>query len=99
MKRFPDQNNGETVEQYVERTWKGSAEIQAEFSGDISRYEAYCKAMAAGRVRVFSSDRRMQMVDGEENSSLCSTSYQPTGEAMRKIRDAEIARHKAANRI
>lgn len=51
-KAFPDQRNGETLEQYIIRSWKSDAEIRNEFMDDVSTYKAYCKAMAAGQVRI-----------------------------------------------
>ena len=52
MKNFPDQKNGEELPEYILRTWKASLELRQEFSNDLSTYECYAKAMAAGQVKI-----------------------------------------------
>lgn len=42
----------ETLSEKIIRTWKSDLKLQEEFMGDIQAYEAYCRADAAGLVRI-----------------------------------------------
>ncbi len=42
----------ETLSETMIREWKSSPELQAEFMGDFQAYAAFCKANAAGLVRI-----------------------------------------------
>jgi len=54
IKYFPDQRDGEKIEEYAKRTWGADAQLQDEFFDDFEAYVSYCTAMAAGRVKSIS---------------------------------------------
>lgn len=43
----------ETLEETIIRTWKSDPKLQEELLGDIQAYDAYCRANAAGQVRIY----------------------------------------------
>jgi len=51
MKHFPDQRHGESLKDYINRTWRADSSLRTEFEGDFDAYASYCKAMAAGLVK------------------------------------------------
>lgn len=51
-KMLPGQRAGESLQDYIDRSWKSEPGVQEEFSGNFERYQAYFRALAAGRVRI-----------------------------------------------
>ena len=57
-KQMPGQHDGEYIEDYVKRAWESEPGLKAEFSNDFEAYRAFCRAEAAGQVRVIGKQGR-----------------------------------------
>jgi len=49
-KMLPGQRDGESLDDYVERSWVTEPGLQDEFGGDRESYAAFCKADALNLV-------------------------------------------------
>ncbi|MBW1726612.1 MAG: hypothetical protein JRJ62_03315 [Deltaproteobacteria bacterium] len=55
-KMLPDQRSGESVENYIDRTWNSDPAIKSEFENDKECYTAWCRAEAAGAIRLLGKE-------------------------------------------
>lgn len=51
-KLLPGQGPNESIDAFAIRTWKADINLQREFSGDVTAWEAYCRAEASQQIRI-----------------------------------------------
>ena len=51
-KQLPGQRDGEYIEDYIERSWQTEPGIKSEFDNDYDSFAAFCRAEAAGCVKI-----------------------------------------------